>query len=273
MKQFFLLLALLILTCLAFAQERNLKLVKAPTENPTGQKRKAIVIGMSDYGSGRSLPNALNDADDMTDVFTRLGFEVMLLKNNETSNLFANIADWYDSIDVCDMAVFYFSGHGFEIEGQNYLIPVNTDFSSQSDIRFNTLEVSLLLDVMEEIQAGMKLIILDACHHNHYVSVYSGYMDFGFTAMTASQDACIIFSSSPGMESLNGRNYNLHNSILTHFLKQEFLKPGATLNDIINNVSKGVSGLTDSLQTPFVNSSLTKDFYFLPPLDAITSLR
>jgi len=74
---------LLFASCLSFGQTRNLKTVKAPVENQTAEKRKAVVIGMSDYGAGRSLNNTLNDANDMVDVLTRLGFEVTLLTNNE----------------------------------------------------------------------------------------------------------------------------------------------------------------------------------------------
>ena len=95
MKNVCLFLALLILTGQAFAQNRGLKLVKPPVENMTNERRKAIVIGMSDYGASRSLENTLNDADDIADVFTRLGFEVTLLKNNDLRNLTNNLTAWY----------------------------------------------------------------------------------------------------------------------------------------------------------------------------------
>ena len=108
MKKYFLLLTLLLFTCLSFAQTRNLILVKPPTGNPTTEKRKAIVIGMSDYGEGRSLSNTLNDADDMANSLTQLGFEVTLLKNNDLRNLETNLAAWYNAIERNDMAVFYF---------------------------------------------------------------------------------------------------------------------------------------------------------------------
>ena len=114
MNKIFLLISLSLFTCLSFAQERNLKLVKAPTENPTNQKRKAVVIGMSDYGTGKSLSNTLNDANDMADVLTQLGFEVTLLKNNELRNLNTNLTNWYKTIEGNDMAIFYFAGHGID---------------------------------------------------------------------------------------------------------------------------------------------------------------
>jgi len=119
MKNIFLCIILLLITYPASAQTRNYKLVKAPIENPTNQKRKAVVIGMSDYGSNKSLDNTLNDANDMTEALTQPGFEVTLLKDNDLRNLNTNLTEWYMSIEGNDMAVFYFAGHGMEVNGDN----------------------------------------------------------------------------------------------------------------------------------------------------------
>ena len=163
MKKISLLLFLSLFTCLSFAQTRNFKLVKAPTENPTTQKRKAVVIGMSDYGAGRSLNNTLNDATDMADAFARLGFEVTLLKNNDLRNLKTNLTNWYNSIEGNDMAIFYFAGHGMEVNGENYLIPVGAELNSKTDVEDYTLKVNNVLGNMDEKRVGFKLLILDAC--------------------------------------------------------------------------------------------------------------
>ena len=138
----FLLLSLSFLTFSAFAQTRNLKVVKAPTETQINEKRKAVVIGMSDYGPGKSLENTLNDADDMAGVFPQLGFEVTLLKNKDLRNLSTHLSAWYKSIERNDMVVFYFAGHGMEVDGKNYLVPVDADMSSQADVKFATLNVN-----------------------------------------------------------------------------------------------------------------------------------
>jgi len=160
MKNSSLLLALLLFTCPVFAQERNFRLVKPSIENPANQKRKAVVIGMSDYGTGRSLDNTLNDADDMADVFTKLGFEVTLLKDNDLRNLRNNLTNWYNDIEGNDMVVFYFSGHGMEVSGENYLIPVDAELNSQADVEDYTLKVNTVLRNMDEKQVGMKLLFL-----------------------------------------------------------------------------------------------------------------
>jgi len=148
MRKIFIWITLSLFTYLTFAQNRNLKVVKAPVENPTTERRKAVVIGMSDYGSGRSLDNTLNDANDMVAVLTQLGFEVTLLTNNELPTLEANLAAWYKTIERNDMAVFYFAGHGVEVGGHNYLIPINAELSSEADVRYKALCVDQVLDNM-----------------------------------------------------------------------------------------------------------------------------
>ena len=268
MKQTVLFLTMLLLTCPGFAQTRNLKIVKAPTENPTGEVRKAVVIGMSDYGAGRSLDNTLNDADDMAEVFTRLGFEVTLLKNNDLRTLSGHLSAWYQSMGQNDMAVFYFAGHGIEVDGQNYLVPIDADMSSQADVKFTTLNVNQVLDNMEEKGVAMKLLILDACRDNPFKRSWNqarGSNTQGLAGMSAPEGTYIAFAASPGSMAQDGGQYNLRNGVFTHFIIQEIVKAGATIDEIFNKVTGGVSNLTNRKQTPFKNSSLTASFYFIPP--------
>ena len=267
MKNVFLFLTLLTLTSQTFAQNRGLKLVKPPVENPTDEKRKAMVIGMSDYGANRSLENTLNDADDIADVFTRLGFEVTLLKNNDLRNLTANLTAWYRTIERNDMAVFYFAGHGLELDGQNYLVPVDAEINSQTDVRFATLNVNQVLGNMEEKGVVMKLIILDACRDNPFKRSWNlerGKNAQGLAGMEAPRGTYIAFAASPGATAHDDGTYNLRNGVFTHFLKQELVKAGATIDEIFNNVTGGVADLTHEQQTPFRNSSLRANYYFIP---------
>ncbi|NDV95002.1 hypothetical protein D0T84_08740 [Dysgonomonas sp. 521] len=271
MRYLFLFVALLFFTSLSFAQDRNLKLVKKPTENPTSQKRKAVVVGMSDYGAGKSLNNTLNDANDMADVLTRLGFEVTLLENNDLRSLKTNLNNWYTSIEGNDMAVFYFAGHGMEVNGHNYLIPVDADLNSQTDVQYNTLNVNQVLGNMDEKQVGMKLLILDACRDNPFTRSWSrGNGEKGLTGMTAPTGTYIAFAASPGAVAHDGGTHNLRNGVFTHFLKREIVKEGVSISDLFDKVGGEVSKLTQGRQTPFKNSSLTGSFYFIPPSDKPT---
>ena len=266
MRKASLFIILSLFTCLSFAQERNIRLVKPPTENPTTQTRKAIVIGMSDYGKGKAINNTLNDANDMADALARLGFEVTLLKNNDLRNLSTHLNNWYSTIEGNDMAVFYFAGHGMEVNGINYLITIDAELNSQTDVEYNTLNVNQILGNMDEKRVGMKLIILDACRDNPFKRSWSrGSEDKGLAQMTAPKDIYIAFAASPGFTVQDGANYNLKNGVFTHFLKDEILKTGISIDEIFNNVISAVSNLTHEQQTPFKNSSLTKNFYFIPP--------
>ena len=267
MNKISLLIILSFFTCLSFAQQtRNLRLVKPLTENPTIQTRKAMVIGMSDYGAGKNLNNTLNDADDMADVLTRLGFQVTLLKNNDLRNLKTNLANWYYTIEGNDMAIFYFAGHGMEVNGVNYLIPVEAELNSQTDVEFNALNVNQVLGNMDEKRVDMKLLILDACRDNQFKRSWGrGSEEKGLAQMSAPKGTYIAFAASPGATAMDGGNYDLNNGVFTHFLKQEILKAGASIDEIFNNVTGYVATLTHNQQVPFKNSSLTKNFYFIPP--------
>jgi TPR repeat protein len=266
MKNIHLLMILLLFANLSVAQERNLALVKEPTENPTRQQRKAVVIGMSDYGSDKSLDNTLNDATDIADMLTLLGFEVTLLKNNDWRNLKTNLNNWYNTIKGNDVAVFYFAGHGMEVNGENYLIPVDAELNSQTDVQYNALNVNQVLDNMDERQVGMKLLILDACRDNPFKRSWTrGSEEKGLAGMAAPEGTFIAFAASPGATAQDGGNYSLRNGVFTHYLKQEIVKEGASIDHIFTNVSKEVSALTHREQTPFRNSSLTDIFYFIPP--------
>jgi len=268
MKQLFFLITLTLLTSASFAQTsrtRNLRVVNAPKENPVNDpKRKAVVVGMSDYGGNMSLDNTLNDANDMANVFTKLGFEVTLLTNNDLRNLRINLSKWYNSIEGNDMAVFYFSGHGMEVDGKNYLIPVGAEMASQADVPDYTLSVDNVLRNMNEKQVKMKLLILDACRDNPFTRSWSrGRGEKGLASIDAPEGTFIAFAAAPGRTAADGGTYNLHNGVFTYYLKQEIVKKGLSIDAIFNRVTGDVAKLTDKQQTPFKNSSLGDDFYFI----------
>ena len=264
MKNVFLSLTLLVLVYPAFAQNRGFKLVNQPIENPTNQNRKAVVIGMSDYGGDKSLDNTLNDADDMSAVLTRLGFEVTLLKNNDLRNMNTNLTNWYNTLRGTDMAIFYFAGHGLEVGGQNYLVPVDAQMNSETDVQYATVNVNQVLGNMEEKGVVMKLLILDACRNNPFTRSWRGNNSQGLAQMNAPEGTFIAFAASPGALAHDGGTYNLRNGVFTHYILQEIIKAGATIDEIFSKVAGGVSARTNRQQIPFRNTSLTDVFYFIP---------
>ena len=216
MKKISLFLILSFFTCLSFSQTRNFKLVKAPTENLTTQKRKAIIIGMSDYGGGLSLNNTLNDANDMAIVFTQLGFEVTQLTNNDFQSLETNLRNWYKTIERNDMAVFYYAGHGVQVKGQNYLLPVDFPLEAcEDDVKYKALNANQVVDNMDSKQVGFKLIILDACRNNPLKSCSStrSIETKGLANMNVPLGTYFIYSTAPGTEAQDGGD--LKNGVFT----------------------------------------------------------
>jgi len=264
MKKMSLIVCLLLFTCFSFAQIRNFKVVNNPTSNPTNQQRKAVVIGMSDYGEGKSLNNTLKDADDMADALTRLGFVVTNLKNNNLRNLQTNLNSWFNTIEFNDIAIFFFAGHGVEVNGANYLIPIEAELHSQADVEYNTLNVNWVLGKMSDKKVSVKLIILDACRDNPFARSWTrGNSSAGLASMTAPPSTYIAFAAAPGAVAEDGGN--LGNGVFTHFLKQEITKPSVPIDIVFTNVAKGVCDYTDNRQRPFRTSDLTDLFYFVPP--------
>jgi len=180
-------------------------------------------------------------------------------------NLDVNLTRWYNSIEGNDMAVFYFAGHGVEVAGENYLIPVGAELSSQTNVKRRTLNVNEVLGNMDEKRVKMKLLILDACRDNPFTRGWiRGNEGQGLASMSAPEGTFIAFAAAAGRTAQDGETYNLHNGVFTYYLKQEILKPGLSIDEIFNKVTGDVSNLTDRQQTPFKNSSLGDNFYFIP---------
>ena len=217
----------------------------------------------------------------MAEVLTQLGFEVTLLTNNDLRNLRTNIGNWFSTIERNDMAVFYFAGHGIEVGGENFLIPIDAEIKSQSDVSYHAINAQWVLDSMEERRVEMKLLILDACRDNPFNkrSWSRGGESKGLAQMSAS-GTLIAFAAKPGSTAADGGNYNLRNGVFTHYLKQEIVKEGVSIQEIFTNVTNKVYNLTsdqaEGLQEPFTNISLRQIFYFKPkandrPSDVVIS--
>ena len=264
MKQY-LFIVLFFCSHILIGQTRNFRLVNAPTKKIATQQRKAVVIGMSNYGDGRDLNNTINDANDMFNSLKGLGFEVTLLTNNDLRSFNENLTKWYSTIEGNDMAIFYFAGHGMEVKGENYLIPVGANMSSETDVVYNTLKVNDVLENMDAKKIGMKLVILDACRDNPFKRSWTrGTGSKGLAQVLAPKGTYVAFAASPGSTAQDGGNYKLKNGVFTHYLKQEIVKKGLSIDEIFTNVANEVTELTGEQQTPFRNSSLQKNFYFLP---------
>jgi len=129
------------------------------------EKRVALVIGNSSYTHATALPNPSNDAADMAAALTRLGFEVVAGIDLDKSAMRRTIRKFSTALEGADVALFFYAGHGLQVNGKNYLAPVNAQIKTESDLDFDMVDLNLVLRQMER-QKSTNLVFLDACRDN-----------------------------------------------------------------------------------------------------------
>jgi len=270
MKKYILLLFFVLITIKGLkAQDRNLVIKKAATDHPTNQKRKAIVIGMSNYiDVSHHLNNTLNDADDMADIFTRLGFDVTLLKDYDKNHLDIELNNWYNSIQNQDMVVFYYAGHGTEFDNVNYLVPIDCPLDTKKNFIAGAMNLDSIKTNIAAKGVQFKLLIIDACRDDNITSGWRSLSnDQDEMAYTLVPEGTLIaFSTKKGALANDGGNYGLHNGLFTSFLKQSIMTPYISVDEIFARTSEQVMQQSHNIQRPFVEKiASAEDFYFIPP--------
>lgn len=232
----------------------------APTPVPSikTEKRIALVIGNSNYQDA-PLKNPIYDANDLSNVLSLLGFSVMTRTNVNRQEMEQAINEFFYQMQNGDVALFYFSGHGTEIEGMNYLIPVREQIESASDIRYKAINAGYVLGKMEDSTNRTNIMILDACRNNPFkgLRAFGG----GLTAMESPLGTFIAYATAPGTVAFDGTD---RNGIYTkHLLKAMQIK-GLPIEQVFKYVLRGVEEETSRRQIPWISSSLRNDFYFNP---------
>lgn len=256
MKKILFLFIMLVVS--VFGEDRAIKVEDFSTEN-----RVALVIGNSDY-EFNPLKNPVNDAIEMAKELENLGFDVSLKTNLDRKSMALAIKDFGKKIRNGGVALFYFAGHGVQVEGVNYLIPVKSDIINELDVEFEAIEARRILSEMEDAGNKMNIIILDSCRNNPFESANRGE-NFGLARMDAPNGSLLVYSTSPGKTALDGEDEK--NGIFTSsFLTELRTNPSLNLSEILINVRNRVMEKTNGLQVPWESSSLTGKFYFKTPL-------
>jgi tetratricopeptide (TPR) repeat protein len=230
-------------------------------------KRIALIIGNDAYQVSR-LQNAVNDARAMDKALTAANFRTTLVENAKRADMDDLLGKFLDSIGPDDTALFFFAGHGVQIENENFLVPV--DFvpgNSLSAAKLSCLSVARVFDELKRKRARKNIVILDACRSNPVAARYS--LEAGLAEpQNAGRETLIAFSTGPGQVASDNQQGN--NSWFTEALSDFISKPTLTLeiNDIFTRVRKRVSDATEGKQTPWTTSNLTGAFYFHRPSNA-----
>jgi len=244
----------------AFTTVRNINYT--PSEVAiTDQKRLALIIGNSEYDSS-PLRNPENDASSMAAELEALGFEVMLGTNASKDEMLVSIRDFGAKLKTHQgVGLFYFAGHGLQVQGRNYLVPVDANIQKEQDVELEAVDLQRVLGEMEFAGNNLNIVVLDACRNNPYASSFRSGGGSGLATTTAPQGTFIAFATAPGQVAADGTGSN---GLYTQELIAAMREPGVKIEDVFKKVRMNVYNLSGKTQVPWENSSIFGDFYFKP---------
>jgi hypothetical protein len=222
-------------------------------------KKVALVIGNGNYAEA-PLKNPANDARAIAATLRKQGFEVLLKENATKTQMNEIVADFGEKLTEGDTALFFFAGHGMQVQGRNYLIPVDARITSEQRVRLETLDVDAVLDQMAAARARVSLVILDACRNNPFERRFRS-VGGGLAQINAPEGTMIAYATAPGKVAADGEGAN---GLYTQELLRALGQPGLKVEDVFKQVRIGVARASNGAQVPWEASSLTGDFYFQP---------
>jgi len=242
----------------AFAQESSRDLQVKPLS-----RTAALVVGNQTYPKW-PLRNSVNDAQSMNRSLRAVGFEPDLVLNSSLRQFEQAVDRFVSRIRPGDVALFYYAGHGIQIAGENYLIPVDFDAKDEADAKYVSYSASRLQERMETAGARLSVIVLDACRNNPFRTTRSGAG--GLAAMSTGKGTLIAFATAPGQTADD--NPGGSNGLFTSHLISALGEPGLSLDQIFNRVRERVYADSGQRQLPWTVSSVIGEFYFRPPQSA-----
>ena len=229
--------------------------------------RLALVLGNGDYTSAPHLANSVNDATAVADALKRLGFTVTLMTDAGGESLWTEMDKFVASADKAESVVFYYSGHAFQMNGVNYLVPVSAKLDSREGAK---KEAWALDGIIARLQSRNRqtLLFLDACRNDPLPSSVrgSGAAAGGLARVQAGVGTFVAFSTAPGDITVDGVAEAKH-SPFTSALLAHLEEPGISISDMMIEVRNDVENATLRKQVPWDQSSLREQFYFVPQAD------
>ncbi|MGE3626462.1 MAG: caspase domain-containing protein, partial [Hyphomicrobiales bacterium] len=243
--------------------------VAAAAAGPAGAATKvALIIGNSSYTHANELKNPRNDASDLAKALDRLGFKVVPGFDLDKAGMEAKIREFSNELTGAQVALFFYAGHGLQVNGQNYLAPIDAKLSSDSDLDFETVPLNLVLRQMER-DTRTNLVFLDACRDNplarnlaRSMGTRSTAVGSGLARIETGVGTMIAFATQPGNVALDGTG---RNSPFTAALLNNITLPGVDISQMMIGVRRQVIEVTSGKQVPWEHSSLTGQFFFGGP--------
>jgi|694.fasta_scaffold02553_12 formylglycine-generating enzyme required for sulfatase activity len=231
----------------------------------TGAKRVALVIGNGGYQRPDILPklsNPTHDAEDIAKALRGFGFEVIERKDQSLEGMNSAIAEFSRKIGNSDAALFYFAGHGLQVKGQNYLIPVDANIETEARVQYVSVNVNQVLDEMDSAKSRVNIVMLDACRNNPISGKFRSGASRGLAAPSSQpKGTVIVYATDPGNVAADGEG---RNGLFTSGLLAAFKGSDLSLAGVLLRASAEVERGSDQKQTPYINgpATLQQSFQF-----------
>jgi hypothetical protein len=237
--------------------ERNLQVQPATPAVVNNAQRVALVIGNSAYQDA-PLANPVNDARAIVKALQESGFSVIVRENVDQRGMLGALREFGDRLRSGGTGLFYYAGHGMQIKGRNYLIPVGAAIAREDEVAYSAVDAQAVLDKMEAAGNVANIMILDACRNNPFSrSTRSGQT--GLAQMDAPVGTLVAYATSPGAVASDGGGAN---GLYTQHLLTAIRQPGNKVEDVFKQVRANVRRDSQGKQVPWESTSLEGDFYF-----------
>lgn len=242
------------------AADTRRTLAVAPAKPATvSERRIALVIGNSSYPVS-PLKNPGNDARAIAQVLRASGFKVAERHNLNQAAMREAIRAFGDDLKNGGVGLFYYAGHGMQVRGRNYLIPIMADIRREDEVEDQAVSADLVLQKMDAAKNRMNIVILDACRNNPFARSFRSSSN-GLAQMDAPAGTIVAFATAPGSVAADGQGSN---GLYTQHLVASIKQPGLKIEDVFKRVRVGVKRDSQGHQVPWENTSLEGDFYFKP---------
>jgi uncharacterized caspase-like protein len=221
------------------------------------EKRLALVFGNSNYTDGTRLKNPVNDADLMEKTLRELGFDVIKRLDSGRDSMMRSIREFSRKLSDYNVALFYYAGHGIQVDGVNYLIPTDAKLENKDDCKWEAVAVNTVTDEFKKNSANTNIVILDACRNNPFRSWARGE-EPGFKALSPIIGTIISYSTSEGTTAADGEGAN---GLFTEELVKQMIIP-QQIEGVFKKTRLAVKERSRDQQIPTEWSYLTGDFYF-----------
>lgn len=224
------------------------------------RRLNALVIGNAAYEAVDELKNPVNDAQDVAGKLETCGFTVIRETDSRHVDMDRVLKRFQKVLKDSDVGLFFFAGHGMQIDGENYLAAIDTDGADEIAAKHSSLALNRVIEAMEKSACATSIIVLDACRNNPFERAWTRSMEArGLAPVYAPRGTLIAFATSPGQTASDGEG---RNGAYTAALLQHLTTPDCSIETMFKRVRNTLSAATKGRQISWEHTSLAGEFYF-----------